>query len=117
MRYGVLGALAVVCALATAQTPSANLLVTGDITKPLTLTAADLAQMPRDSVTLDEDDGSKTVYEGVALQEVLKKAGILFGRPMRGKALAGYVLAKASDGYAVVFSFLENSIRVSAPRM
>jgi hypothetical protein len=63
--------------------------------------------MPREHVDLTEQDGEKTTYEGVSLQEILKKAGIPFGRQMRGKALAGYVLAEAKDGYAVVFSLGE----------
>ena len=58
--------------------------------------------MPRERVDVTEQDGEKATYEGVPLQEILKKAGIPFGRQMRGKALAGYVLAEAKDGYAVV---------------
>jgi DMSO/TMAO reductase YedYZ molybdopterin-dependent catalytic subunit len=59
------------------------------------------------SAEIAEQDGAKTTYEGVALQEILKKAGVAFGRQMRGKALAGYVLAEAADGYAVAFSLGE----------
>lgn len=58
-----------------------------------------------------------TVYEGVWLHEVLKKAGVPQGGELRGKALAGYVLAEAQDGYQVVFSlgeldpaFIDNEI-------
>ena len=63
--------------------------------------------MPREQADVTEQDGVKTTYEGVALQDILKKAGIPFGRQMRGKALAGYVLAEAKDGYAVAFSLGE----------
>jgi hypothetical protein len=87
--------------------PEVKLVVTGDVPTPLTLNATDLAGMPREHVELTEQDGEKTTYEGVPLQEILKKAGIPFGRQMRGKALAGYVLAEAKDGYAVVFSLGE----------
>jgi len=87
--------------------PEGKLVVTGDVPTPLTLNAGDLAGMPRERVDLTEQDGEKTTYEGVPLQEILKKAGIPFGRQMRGKALAGYVLAEAKDGYAVVFSLGE----------
>jgi DMSO/TMAO reductase YedYZ molybdopterin-dependent catalytic subunit len=89
----------------SAQEP--KLAVTGDVPTPLALSASDLAAMPRDHVEMTEQDGEKMTYEGVALQEILKKAGIPFGRQMRGKALAGYVLAEAKDGYAVVFSLGE----------
>jgi DMSO/TMAO reductase YedYZ molybdopterin-dependent catalytic subunit len=89
----------------SAQEP--KLAVTGDVPTPLALSASDLAAMPRDHVEMTEQNGEKTTYEGVALQEILKKAGIPFGRQMRGKALAGYVLAEAKDGYAVAFSLGE----------
>lgn len=84
-----------------------KLVVTGDVPTPLTLNASDLAAMPREHAEVAEQDGQKTTYEGVSLQEILEKAGIPFGKQMRGKALAGYVLAEAKDGYAVVFSLGE----------
>jgi hypothetical protein len=71
---------------------------------PLTLTLANLAAMPRQTVRVPNPDGSMAVYEGVSLFDVLKKAGVPFGGELRGKALASYVLAKASDGYQVVFT-------------
>jgi DMSO/TMAO reductase YedYZ molybdopterin-dependent catalytic subunit len=87
--------------------PDVKLVVTGDVAAPLTLNASDLAKMPREHVDLAVPGGAESTYEGVALQEVLKKAGIGFGTQMRGKALSGYVLAEGSDGYAVVFSLGE----------
>jgi DMSO/TMAO reductase YedYZ molybdopterin-dependent catalytic subunit len=86
------------------QTPSIS--VTGAVNQPLTLTAADLAAMPRAKVVTD-NNGIQTSYEGVWLSEVLKKAGVSLGPGLRGAALAGYVLASASDGYQVVFSIGE----------
>jgi|ERR1035441_4704090 DMSO/TMAO reductase YedYZ molybdopterin-dependent catalytic subunit len=80
------------CAVLAAQTaPDAadKLTVDGDVAAPLALTAADLAKMPGETATLAEPDGSKIVYEGVPLTEILKKAGVSFGKEMRGKALAG----------------------------
>jgi hypothetical protein len=93
--------------MAAQSAPELKIVVTGDVPTPLTLNASDLDAMPRERVELTEPDGGKTIYEGVALQEILKKAGIPFGREMRGKALAGYVRAEAKDGYEVVFSFGE----------
>ena len=77
--------------------------VSGDVPNPITLNASDLAAMPREHTEVTEQDGTKFTYEGVPLQEVLKKAGLSFGKQMRGKGLAGYVLAEAKDGYQVVF--------------
>src|SRR5215472_1328580 len=77
--------------------------VSGDVKQSLTLTAADLAAMPRAKAVTD-NNGIQTTYEGVWLSDVLKKAGVPLGPGLRGAALAGYVLASASDGYQVVFS-------------
>jgi hypothetical protein len=92
--------------LAQESAPAA-LSVTGDVPTPLQLQAADLAQMPRETVTVHEEDGTETKYEGVLLREVLAKAGAPFGKSLRGKALSTYVLAKAHDGYEVVFAIGE----------
>ncbi len=46
-------------------------------------------------------------YEGVPLREILKRAGAPMEKELRGKALASYVLAKAHDGYQVVFTLAE----------
>jgi DMSO/TMAO reductase YedYZ molybdopterin-dependent catalytic subunit len=91
-------------ATAAPATQSAKLEIAGDVPTSITLTAADLAAMPRERAEVTEQDGTKSTYEGVALQEVLKKAGLSFGKQMRGKALAGYVLAEAKDGYQVAFA-------------
>jgi DMSO/TMAO reductase YedYZ molybdopterin-dependent catalytic subunit len=103
-------ALAVIAGLAFAQAPQrapAVLTVTGDIATPLTLKAEDLAKMPRETVSVAEQDGLKIEYEGVPLREVLKRAGAPLGNQLRGKALASYVLAKAHDGYQVLFALAE----------
>ncbi len=107
MKYAAFLLVASFAHVAFAQAPatsSATLAVTGDLPMPLTLTLANLAAMPRQTVRIPNPDGSMAVYEGVALLDVLKKAGVPFGGELRGKALASYVLAKASDGYQVVFT-------------
>jgi DMSO/TMAO reductase YedYZ molybdopterin-dependent catalytic subunit len=80
--------------------------VTGEVKQPLSLSAADLAKMPRATVHTTSN-GIETVYEGVWLHDVLKKAGVPEGSELRGKALTTYVLAEAQDGYQVVFSLGE----------
>ena len=91
---------------AVARQASPSISVSGDVKQPLTLTAADLAAMPRAKAVTD-NNGVQTTYEGVWLSDVLKKAGVPLGHGLRGGALAGYVLASASDGYQVVFSIGE----------
>src|ERR1700722_2639071 len=111
-RISILSAIAV--GLIFAQTPPAasppattTLAVTGDVAMPLTLKAEDLATMPRETVSVDDQDGTKVQYEGVPLREVLARAGAPLGKQLRGKALASYVIAKAHDGYQVVFGIGE----------
>jgi DMSO/TMAO reductase YedYZ molybdopterin-dependent catalytic subunit len=77
--------------------------VEGALAHPLALTAEELRQMPRASLKSSRD-GLETTYEGVWLHEVLRRAGVPQGKALRGKALAGYVLAEAQDGYQVLFS-------------
>jgi len=88
-------------------TVSARLIVSGDIPSRLELKAEDLAKMPRVTVSVADQDGTKIEYEGVPLREILKRAGAPMEKELRGKALASYVLAKAHDGYQVVFTLAE----------
>ncbi len=103
MRYIAVLALA----LSSAFAQSGSLTITGAIPAPVTFQAADLAAMPRQTITLTEQDGSKDEYEGVPIVELLKKAGAPTGSKLRGKALTIYVLAKAHDGYQVLYSLAE----------
>src|ERR1700679_2167310 len=104
MKY----ALILFAVLMWAQAPPAAVLaIQGDIPSPLSLTADDLAKLPRQTVSVPAPDGSKIVYEGVTLLAVLQKAGAPFGKQLRGKVLSTYVLAKAMDGYQVIFTLGE----------
>jgi DMSO/TMAO reductase YedYZ molybdopterin-dependent catalytic subunit len=86
---------------------SAQLSVSGDVPSAITVSAEDFAQMPHDTVRIDEEDGTKTSYTGVPIQAILAKAGIPLGHGLRGKGLAAYVLATAKDGYQMIFSMGE----------
>lgn len=80
--------------------------VSGAVSQPLALSLQDLAAMPRTKITAKEHDTIAT-YEGVALAEILQKAGAPLGKLLRGKALASYVLVTARDRYRVVFALPE----------
>lgn len=102
--------------LLPAQDGQPSIQVTGTVKQALSLTADDLAKMPRATVHTT-NNGMETVYEGVWLHEVLKKAGVPQGSELRGKALSSFVIAEAQDGYQVVFSlgeldpaFIDNEI-------
>ncbi len=104
-----------------AQDADAKLTIAGDVTTPLMLAKADLAKLPRTSVTVKADGSDEqTTYEGVLLYDILKQAGAPLGKQLMGKALATYVLAEARDGYQVVYalpefdpSFTDNKIIVA----
>ena len=91
-----------------AATGPAEIKVSGAVTTPLVLTAADLKGMPRKTVRVENEHAQKAeVYEGVLVQDILKKAGATMGPKLRGPAMATYVLAEAADDYRVVFSLTE----------
>ena len=96
--------------VAVAQTApaAAELKIGGAVSTPLVLTLADLKNMPRKKLTVVNPHDKKTeAYEGVLLEELLRKAGVPQGENLRGPSMASYVLAEAADGYREVFSLAE----------
>jgi DMSO/TMAO reductase YedYZ molybdopterin-dependent catalytic subunit len=86
----------------------ADFKISGAVTTPLDLTAADLKGMPRKTLHVDNPHSKKTeVYEGVLVEDLLKKAGVPQGEQLRGQAMATYVLVEAADNYRVVFALEE----------
>jgi DMSO/TMAO reductase YedYZ molybdopterin-dependent catalytic subunit len=95
---------------AAAQTPAPvpQLKIGGAVSTLLTLTIADLKGMPRTTLHVTNPHENKTeTYEGVLLEELLRRAGVSQGDQLRGKRLTTYVIAEAEDGYQVVFSLAE----------
>jgi len=87
---------------------TSELRIGGAVQTPLTLTAADLKKMPRKTLAVTNPHSQKKeTYEGVALEEILRKAGALNGEQMRGPAMTTYVVFEATDDYRVVFSLAE----------
>jgi len=87
---------------------TAELRISGAVTTPLVLTIADLKNMPRRKLSVVNPHDKKTEnYEGVLLEELLRKAGVPQGENLRGSSMATYVLAEGADGYRVVFSLAE----------
>ncbi len=84
----------------------AVLKVEGAVPAPLTLTAEDLAKMPRTTATLASDGGTDT-YEGVLLYDILVKAGFQFGHMPAGKGVPFCILATGKDGFQAVFALGE----------
>jgi DMSO/TMAO reductase YedYZ molybdopterin-dependent catalytic subunit len=94
-----------VSAMQAAAGPAA-LVVDGDVTKPLSLTAAEFKSLPRTKVEVKGENGTVNVYEGVLASELLKIAGVPLGQ-MRSGVVASYAIASAVDGYQAVFSVAE----------
>jgi DMSO/TMAO reductase YedYZ molybdopterin-dependent catalytic subunit len=86
---------------------SASIQVTGEVARPLTFAASELAKLPRQTVKAKAHDGNESQYEGVALVEILAKAGVPLGKDLRGKAMAFYLVVEASDDYRAVFALPE----------
>jgi hypothetical protein len=87
---------------------AAELKIGGAVTTTFNVSVADLKKMPRKTLSVVNPHNKKTeVYEGVLLEELLRRAGIAQGERLRGPAMATYVVAEAGDGYRVVFSLAE----------
>jgi len=97
------------CAQATAT--SAELRISGAVSTPLVQTVVDLKKMSRKTLSVLNPHNKKTeTYEGVLLEELLRRAGVPQGEQLRGPSMATYVIAGAEDGYRVVFPW-RNLIR------
>ncbi|HKV56024.1 MAG TPA: molybdopterin-dependent oxidoreductase [Candidatus Binataceae bacterium] len=59
------------------------------------------------SVSVLDDRGQRTRYEGIPLEEILSRAGTPHGDKLRGRALSLYVVVTAADGYRAVFALAE----------
>lgn len=87
---------------------AAELRINGAVSTPLVLTVRDLKKMPRKTLAVvNPHDKKKETYEGVLLEELLRRAGVPQGEKLRGSSMATYVLAEAEDGYRVIFSLAE----------
>ena len=75
--------------------------------QPLTLGPQDFAKLPQVKVSAKGHDEKVHEYSGVNLRDVLTQAGVTTGHELRGKEMADYVVAEASDGYRAVFSLAE----------
>ena len=92
----------------TRNNASTELRVGGDVPTPLKLSVTDLKKLPRTKLkVLNPHENKEEIYQGVAVQELLRLAGVPQKEKLRGPAMAMYVLAEASDGYRVVYALAE----------
>jgi hypothetical protein len=104
MRSSVIGILiGLVCTTTAVAAAAQSLDVVGLDGKTVPVAPASLER--RTIVT--EDRGLRTEFEGVALRDVLIKAGVPFGDALKGPALARVIIASAPDGYRVAYAIAE----------
>jgi DMSO/TMAO reductase YedYZ molybdopterin-dependent catalytic subunit len=81
--------------------------VTGAVPNHLELSAADIAAFQRQTVRVTDDKGASVEYGGVPVAEILQKAGAPLGKELKGPNMGLGVIARAPDGYHVLFSLAE----------
>jgi len=82
-------------------------LIVDGVEQDLRLSFSDLARFPRQNLRATDELGKESLFEGVLVAEILKAAGVKFGKELRGKRLADYLLVETADGYRVVFALPE----------
>jgi len=89
------------------QKEAKPLIVLSQPGKPTLISAEDFAKLPRQTVKAKDHSGTEVTYEGVALADILGKAGVALGKELKGPRLAYCLLVEAADGYRVVFALPE----------
>jgi len=76
--------------------------------KMLTLSPEDLAALPHKSVVVfNAHSKVNETYSGVALADLLSKAGVPLGESVRGKLFMTGIVAEGTDNYGVLYSLAE----------
>jgi hypothetical protein len=105
-------ALTLPFALAIGQSPTAavkSLTISlspfhGDVS----LQPGEFKALPHKNLTVhNAHSNADKTYSGMPLADLLTKYGAPLGKELRGRALADYLVATGSDGYAVVLSLAE----------
>ena len=107
MRRIVCATLVLALAGAGAAARAQSVTVTGLSGQTATLTAGDLAAMPRTAAALRLEGGGTRPCEGVALAAILAKVGAPQGKALHGAEMADVVLVSAADGYHVSLALAE----------
>jgi DMSO/TMAO reductase YedYZ molybdopterin-dependent catalytic subunit len=83
--------------------------------KTLAFTAEAFAALPRTEVKLvDHHDQKERSFSGVAMRELLARAGAPLGDKLRGQAHLTGVIVRCKDNYAVLFALAEFDENFSA---
>ncbi len=104
---------------AQTQIGPAEITIGGAVATPLTISAAELKKMPRQTLKVVNPHDKKTeVYEGVPLAELLKRAGVPQGEAVRGRCWRATFSSRLRTATAWCFlspnSMLASWIRTSS---
>jgi|SRR5215467_1275618 len=91
----------------SSPTAESEVVLTVTAQNHLKLTLSDLSRFLRRSVRATDELGKESLFEGASLTEILLAGGVKFGKELRGKRLADYLLVQTEDGYRVVFALPE----------
>lgn len=109
-RFGTaLLALALATSAAAKPPVAAPAVVVGfgaGFAQPQSFSKEALAAFPRQQVEA-KDHGTAARWDGVAMLELLRRAGAPLDKALRGAALGKCVVVHAADGYRVVFALAE----------
>jgi hypothetical protein len=101
MRLAFLSLLALL-----AQAADPTLLIQGLDNTTVTLTAADIAALPAQTIQT-QDHGKPASFEGVPLSELLRKVQLPLGEKYHSTAASYYLQVEAADGYRAVYAWAE----------
>lgn len=108
LRPFCLARLALFVCTAALLTAAGPLLTVRSAEKTLTFSPAEFAALPHQTLTVtDPHSHAARHFSGVAVRDILTRAGAPLGEKLRGRALALAVVARAADGYTVVFALAE----------
>jgi hypothetical protein len=101
-----------------------SLIIEGEGISHFTIDRNALTTLPRKKVSAKDYKSTTIVtFEGVELCEVLRLAGVKFGKDLKHSELSKYLLVEAMDGYKVVFAlpeldpmFTENTVLLADTR-
>jgi hypothetical protein len=83
-----------------------TLVVQGVGIRSVTLSAADLSNLPQQTVKTT-DHGTPATFEGVLLTDVLAKVDLPLGEKFHHTVASYYLVVEAKDGYRAVFAWAE----------
>jgi hypothetical protein len=87
----------------TAIAGAGDLKITGEGIQAASYNEQAFSALPHKAVTVTEH-GQTVTYDAVSLNDLLTQAGAPLGKNLKGKAFRLGLLAKASDGYAVLLA-------------